>query len=93
MGRCTKGGPKVWRFFLIVDVLISPMSHFHSLLSYGNNPQWLPRPFLSGFCIWVIGQARGSLSAHRFPPVWIVAKIVWSCLCLFDVIVEYIFCM
>jgi len=41
--------------------------------------------------IWVLGQARGSWSAHGVLRVffaWIVAKLLCSCLCLFDVINE-----
>ena len=33
---------------MTIDVLVPSNSRSHSLLSYGNNPQWLPCSFLLG---------------------------------------------
>ena len=76
---------------LRIDVLVSSNSHFHPLVSYGYNPQWLPLSILVRVCIWVLGQARGSWSAQWAPmsfALHVVAKLLCYCLCLFNVVIE-----
>ena len=82
---------------LTIDVLVSSNSHFHSLLSYGNSPPGLLYPFLFGFAFaivlflykfansWLLEHSWARLSSA----LWIVAKLLCSCLCLFDAIVEF----
>ena len=59
-GWCTKGGSRVKRNNLTIDVLVSSNSQFHPLLSYGNSSQRLPYPFLLGFAygLWVFTNWR-----------------------------------
>ena len=74
-------------FFLTIDVLVSSNLHFHSLLSYGNSPQWLPCSFLLGFGFGLVGLLECSWAPSSFV-LRIVAKSLSSCLCLFDTIIE-----
>ena len=76
---------------LIIDVLVSSHSRLYSLLSHGNSPQGLPCPFLSGFAFGGLGfyklEVHGALmSSLEFSSLWVVAKLLCSCLCLFDAI-------
>ena len=76
---------------LTIDVLVPSNSHFHPSFSYDNSPQWLLGPFLLGFAIgsrFYNWRPMNHLWAPLSFALWIVAKLLCSCICLLDAIFE-----
>ena len=76
---------------LINRLIVSSNSCFHPLLSYGNSPQWQPCAFwvyIVGSRCWQNQMCLECSWASLSFALYIVAKLLCFCLCLFDASVE-----